>query len=146
MFKNINNKLQKFIEEAWLADGPEATFHYADDKDIEFESAINLIRYGQSEEELDEYKEYLDLFARHNCQKEFLEYAYKKHGLSLWDLSPDAFGIREAVMEKPLYLKFKHATKAFEEGKISFEEYDRILNDYKEVFNKLVFGIDKYER
>ena len=142
--KRKRNKRSKNENAQWLPHGPESAFHDADDKEIEFEDAINLIRYGQTEDELDEYKEYLDLFARHNCQKQFLEYAYKEYGLSLFDLSPNAFGLREeAIMEKPLFLKFKHATKAFEEGRISFEEYDKILNEYKDVFNKLVFGIDK---
>lgn len=141
--KKKKKKKSKKNEEAWLADGPEATFHDADDKEIEFEDAINLIRYGQTEDELDEYKEYLDLFKRHDCEKEYLEYAFKEYGLSLFDLSPNAFGLRETVAEKPLLVKFEQACKDFEEGKISFEEYDNILNEYKDMFNKLVYGIDK---
>lgn len=63
---------------------------YADNPEVEFEDAINLLLFGQDEEDKEEYNEILDLIRQADRIEEYEKYALNKYNIN--DITSDNIG------------------------------------------------------
>ena len=88
----------------------EDVFKNAHDKEFEFNQALDILRFGSSKEDQEEYQEAINFFDKSNTLQEFVDYAMKQ-GFKPSDLRSEK--VMEGFEETPfiIYAKAKNQNK-----------------------------------
>ena len=107
---------------------PNYTFKHAEDPEVEYEDAINLLLFGQDEDDKQEYDEMISFITDAGKIEEYEKYALEKYGIN--DITGDNIGSQVDITPEDIIDELNEDFN---------EEYDEITEQISKYLDRLNF-------
>ena len=125
-YNNIKDKEEYLNDDSA---SPIYTFKHAEDPEVEFDDAINLLLFGQDENDKNEYNELIEFIDNAGRLEEYEKYALDKYGIN--DITGDSIGKQVDITPEEV------VDEIFNED--FNEEYDEITEQISKYLDRLNF-------